>query len=93
MDLKTDPEIHISSIVVHTHPDHRAAVVEQIIALDCEIAPTDGDENRLVVIVERHSDREVADTLDSLHAIRGVLSALLVYHHAEPASALEELVQ
>lgn len=88
-----DHEIHISSIVVHTHPDHTNAVVDEIIALDCEIAPTEGAANRLVVLVERNSDREVADTLDGIHAIRGVLSALLVYHHAEPAAALEEKMQ
>lgn len=83
-------EIHISSLVVHARPDAMATIRRAILALDCEIVPSEGDASRLIVLVERPSDRAVADTLDAINAIAGVFSALPVYHHAEPAAALAE---
>lgn len=87
-------EIHISSVVVHARPEMVGSVTEKILALDCDIAPgTDGGaQGRLVVLLERPSDRAVVQTIDALHEIPGVLSALLVYHHAEPTAALGELM-
>lgn len=87
-----EPEIHISSIVVHARPEMVEAVKARILRLDCEIAPTDGDTSRLVVIVERPRERQIADVLDAINLIPGVFSALLVYHHAEPAASLAELM-
>lgn len=85
-------ELHISSIVVHCRPEHADALSRQILALNCEIAPTEDSPGRLIVLVERSTVRQVADLLDTLQALPGVLSALLVYHHAEPATALEDLM-
>lgn len=85
-------ELHISSIVVHCRPEHADALSRQILALNCEIAPTEDSRSRLIVLVERSTVRQVADVLDTLQALPGVLSALLVYHHAEPATALEDLM-
>ncbi|WP_019645415.1 chaperone NapD [Novispirillum itersonii] len=85
-------ELHISSIVVHCRPEHADALSRQILALNCEIAPTEDSHGRLIVLVERSTVRQVADVLDTLQALPGVLSALLVYHHAEPATALEDLM-
>lgn len=89
-------ELHISSIVVHCWPDHAEALSRQILAMNCEIAPTEttpeSPSGRLIVLVERSTVRQVADVLDTLQALPGVLSALLVYHHAEPVTALEDLM-
>lgn len=90
-----NPETHISSIVVHTRPDMADAVARAIEALDCEVVPTEGGHacGRIIAIVERPTDRQVVEALDAFHAIPGVLSALLVYHHAEPVAALGELMK
>lgn len=83
-------EIHISSFIVHAAPGAVAEISARLRALDCEIVPAQGDASRLIVLVERASDRGVADTLDAINALPGVYSALPVYHHAEPAAALAE---
>ncbi|MBJ7414610.1 MAG: chaperone NapD [Niveispirillum sp.] len=83
-------EIHISSFIIHAAPGAIADLTARLLDLDCEIVPTRGDASRLVVLVERASDRAVADTLDAINALPGIYSALPVYHHAEPAAALAE---
>lgn len=83
-------EIHISSFIVHARPDAIADLSARLLALDCEIVPSQGDASRLIVLVERPSDRGIAETLDAINALPGVYSALPVYHHAEPAAALAE---
>lgn len=83
-------EVHISSFIVHAAANAIPDLTARLLDLDCEIVPARGDESRLIVLVERASDRAVADTLDAINALPGVYSALPVYHHAEPAAALAE---
>ncbi|MGQ3048756.1 MAG: chaperone NapD [Niveispirillum sp.] len=83
-------EIHISSFIIHAAPGAMPDLTARLLAMDCEIVPARGDASRLIVLVERASDRAVADTLDAINALPGVYSALPVYHHAEPAAALAE---
>lgn len=83
-------EIHISSFILHAPPAAMPDLTAQLLDLDCEIVPAQGDASRLIVLVERVSDRAVAATLDAITALPCVYSALPVYHHAEPAAALAE---
>ena len=45
---------------------------------------------RSVVICESADRHAVMARVDQLQAVPGVLNVLLVYHHAEPAHALDE---
>ena len=83
-------ETHISSFIIHARPDAVGDLSARLLALDCEIVPSRGDASRLIVLVERSSDRAVADVLDAINLLPGVYSALPVYHHAEPTAALAE---
>lgn len=83
-------DIHISSFIIHAAPGAMSDLTARLLDLDCEIVPTRGDASRLVALVERTSDRSVAETLDVINTLPGVYSALPVYHHAEPAAALAE---
>ncbi|MFV3077912.1 chaperone NapD [Niveispirillum fermenti] len=83
-------ESHISSVIVHARPDTVADLSRHLLALSCEIVPTQGDASRLIVLIERSSTRAVAEALDAINALPGVYSALPVYHHAEQTAALAE---
>ena len=43
----------------------------------------------LAAMIREHADLDLA-LVDQLQAVPGVLNVLLVYHHAEPAHALDE---
>ena len=82
-------EVHIASIVVHVRPERIDAVAELASQLGAEVSGTDPS-GKLVIVLESPSERSIVAAIDAIQALEGVFAALLVYHHAEPASALEE---
>ena len=85
------PLVHVASFVVRAFADRMAAVRAHIDArphLECIAA----EGTRLVLVAEVPSERHLMELLAELEAIPGVLNAALVYHHAETAAQLEEVV-
>jgi len=79
-------ELHLASLLVHVRPDSLDRVRAAIAAMPgTEIhAEQDG---KLVVVVEGPHEGWIADRMTAMHLTDGVLSAVMVFHHAE---ALEE---
>lgn len=77
-------ELHIASLLVHVRPDRLAAVRAALSGTEgVEIhAEQDG---KLVVVVEGPHEGWIADRMTEMHLMDGVLSAVLVFHHAEAA--------
>ncbi|MBI5041835.1 MAG: chaperone NapD [Gammaproteobacteria bacterium] len=72
--------MNISGVIVRARPEKLAAVrarLADIAGVEIHAATEDG---RLIVTVEEESDRDLADTVLSLHDVPGVLSASMVYH-------------
>ncbi|HSA81280.1 MAG TPA: chaperone NapD [Geminicoccaceae bacterium] len=83
-------EIHVASLVVHVRPERVAELEEAIAAFaGAEVAAADRS-GKLVVTLEADDERRIADQLDAIGALPGVLSATLVAHHAEPLTPAEE---
>jgi len=77
---------------VHVAPKRLAqaiAAIQQV--ADVEIRATD-PRGKLVVVVEADSGAAILARLDAIQRIDGVLSALLVYQHAESAQSMNEEV-
>jgi nitrate reductase NapD len=75
--------MNIAGVVIHARPDKITAVQHEILALPgVEIHGTKQD-GRMVVTVEDDGYKETSDTVLSLHQIKDVLSATLVYQHNE----------
>ncbi|HWR88471.1 MAG TPA: chaperone NapD [Acidiferrobacterales bacterium] len=78
--------MHIAGVLVQTRPEHIPQVrtrLDDIDGLEVHAVSPDG---RIVVTVEGDGRKSVADTLFSLNAMQGVLSACLVYEHSETES-------
>lgn len=84
-------EVHIASFVVHHRPD-ALVPVEQLVSdmPGAEIAAREG--GRCILLHECDSPRELLACMDAVQAIAGVVSVNLVYHHAEPRGALDDLL-
>lgn len=75
--------MNIAGVVIHARPEQMNHVQDAMLAMQgVEIHGT-GDDGRFVVTVEEDGYKETSDTVLSLHQIKGVLSATLVYQHSE----------
>lgn len=85
-------EIHIAGAIVHVPPG-RLLLAKTAIArmTGAEVRASD-DRGKLVVVIEAESAAAVLDRLDAIRRVDGVLSALLVYQHAESAQSMNEEV-
>lgn len=72
--------MNISGVIVRARPEKLAAVRERLADIAGVEIHAATDDGRLIVTVEEESDRDLADTVLSLHDVPGVLSASMVYH-------------
>jgi periplasmic nitrate reductase NapD len=85
-------EIHIAGAIVHVPPvrlPRARAAIAQMAGVEVRAAD---DRGKLVVVIEAQSAATVLDRLDEIRRLDGVLSALLVYQHAESAQSMEEVI-
>ncbi|TWA91805.1 periplasmic nitrate reductase chaperone NapD [Azospirillum brasilense] len=79
-------EWHIASILVHLRPERSPDVRAAIAALgDVEVHTE--ERGRMVVTVEGPHEGRIADRMTAIHLMNGVMSAVMVFHHAEPVAA------
>ena len=70
--------LHIASAVVKTRPTDQEAVSATIADVHAV------DHGGIIVVLEARQHRDLATTLDHIAGLDGVLSATLVFEHAEP---------
>ncbi|BAI70907.1 periplasmic nitrate reductase [Azospirillum sp. B510] len=86
--MPRQPEIHISSLVIQHSPDRADAVREAASA----VAGLDwcaAENGKAVVTLVTASAGEVIDRIAELNAVPGVHTTTMVYHHYEPADAID----
>lgn len=81
-------EWHIASILVHLRPERREAVRAAVAAMAGVEIHAD-EAGKMIVTVEAPNEGRIADRMTAMHLLDGVMSAVLVFHHVEPAGAEE----
>ncbi|GIU06255.1 MULTISPECIES: chaperone NapD [Shewanella] len=82
-------EIHITSLVVQVLPQKMAEVRQQIMTIEnAELSVN--NEVKLVVVLEGDTQRAIMESIETINAIPGVLSATMVYHQSEELKEGEE---
>jgi nitrate reductase NapD len=83
-----NPELHISSLVVHAMPGQRAAVDAVIHGLPgAQIHGADAS-GKLVVTLEAPTSAAILDQVSAIRQAPGVLNVAMVYQHAESLESL-----
>ena len=78
-----DATLHVASAVVQTRPAEQAAVTAAITGLaGAEVWAA--EHGRIVVVLESAQPQGISTALHQIAALQGVLSASLVFEHAEP---------
>ncbi|MDH5436965.1 MAG: chaperone NapD [Gammaproteobacteria bacterium] len=80
----------IAGIVVHSLPEHLDAVQLQMAQLPGVEVHGGSDNGKLVVTIEHDEHYEITDSITKISAIDGVLSAAMVYQHAENIPSEQE---
>ncbi|HEY4090976.1 MAG TPA: chaperone NapD [Luteibacter sp.] len=84
-------ELHISSLFIQHRPDALPQLRAFIDARpELELALNEGI--RSIVLCETGDQRGLMDHIDAMRDVVGVLNVSLIYHHAEPREALDQLM-
>jgi nitrate reductase NapD len=86
-----DDEIHIASFIVRHLPE-AVAPLERLARERPGLEIAAHEAGRSILLHECSGSRELLDCMDAAQALAGVISINLVYHHAEPRSALAAAV-
>lgn len=76
--------MEISGVLVQTLPRDAEALRSRLVAMPGVEVHAISADGGLVVTVETSSSHTMADILNGLQQMHGVLSATLIYHHQEP---------
>jgi nitrate reductase NapD len=83
-------ELHITSLVLHALPRHLDRVRRGIAAVQGAELHAAGPTGKLVVTLEAPSAKQIMARVAELQSIDGVISAVLVYQHAESLEKMNE---
>jgi len=75
--------LHISGVLVHARAESLNSVRTQLESVPGVEVHAVTPEGRLVTVVEKSNDGELADTFLDMQNTAGVLSASLVYHYSD----------
>lgn len=76
-------EIHISSLVVHVHPESRVTASARIAALEGAEIHGASDAGKLVVVLETASEADILTHMAAINEIPGIVATSLIYHEID----------
>jgi nitrate reductase NapD len=82
-------ELHIASLVLHVLPQRVSSVRARVARVEGAEVHGVGPTGKMVVTLEALGAARIAARVAELQAIDGVLSAALVYQHAEPIEEMD----
>jgi periplasmic nitrate reductase NapD len=83
-------ELHIASLVVYSTPSRAALLAVTLSALPGAIVHAVGDNGKLVVTLEADGAAQMVALVQQIQRTDGVLSAALVYQHADTLDSMNE---
>lgn len=76
----------ISSMIVQTRPERMEDLKARLATIDGAETAAEDANGKLIVVLEAATDRQLADTMQTIGEIPGVLGVNLVFHHSEQAN-------
>jgi nitrate reductase NapD len=83
MDMKAEPGINISSVILGVAPDDVAEVSRRLTTLAGVEIHAAAEDGRMIVTIESVSEGATVDIFEAIRQMPGVISASLVYHQYE----------
>ncbi|WP_457331997.1 chaperone NapD [Rhizobacter sp. P5_C2] len=83
-------ELHIASLVVHSSPSRAPALAVTLAELPGAVIHAVTDRGKLVITLEASSAGDMIGLVQTIQRTDGVLSAALVYQHADTLESMNE---
>jgi nitrate reductase NapD len=83
-------ELHIASLVVHAPPSRAPALALLLAELSGAVVHAISERGKLVVTLEASTAAEMVGLVQAIQRTDGVLSAALVYQHADTLDSMNE---
>ena len=84
---------HIAGVLVQARPEHQADVCLAVSLLPKAEVTHRADDGRVVAVLEAATGRQVAQQIDAIRMLPGVLNVALVYQHTESEEELSKEMQ
>lgn len=78
-----EERLFIASFVAQIRPEHLLSARDAFISTPFVEVPATDENGKLVVVIDAPSEPELLDAADKMRGMKGVLSLLPVYQHAE----------
>ena len=85
-------EIHIAGVIVAASRNQAERVRADLKLLPMATVHAVAEDGRMIVTLETRSPKATLDCMDAIRALPGVFNVALVYQHAEPEAAMEEII-
>jgi len=85
-----EPELHIASLVVHAPPSRAAGLAATLAELPGAEVHAVSAQGKLVVTLEAPGAADMVGLVQQIQRMDGVLSAALVYQHADTLDSMNE---
>jgi nitrate reductase NapD len=87
------PTIHIASFILLVAVDARPEVLRYLALLPSVEVAADDENGKVVLLIEADHERRIADLVEVIGGLRGVLSVSMVEHHMDDALSMAEELQ
>lgn len=75
--------INICGVLIHARKENALKVKDRLLQHKGVEVHTITDDGRLVVTIEQDDPNDMVNTINSINAVEGVISAAMVYQHQE----------
>ncbi len=84
----TRATVHIAGMLVHARPDAVETAIEAVRGFNHAEVHASGIVGKFAVVLECTREREIAECIEQLQAIPGVISVSMTSHYIEDAAEL-----
>ncbi len=82
-------EWHISSLIVHAHPEALARIRPALARLPGIEIHAEAPNGKMVITLETENEQTIVEHINTISLLDGVLAATLVFHHVEALTEAE----
>ena len=82
-EMDTNEVINICGVLIHAVPGQVSHVKTRLLQYEGVEVHTVTEDGRLIITIDHPDRHQMADTINQLNSVEGVLSAAMVYQHNE----------